>query len=158
MNVYDRLKELNLSLPTPPARGGAYSPAVETRDHQVYISGCGPKIDREITGRVGREVDLETGRDCARDCMLNVLAVLERHIGDLNRVSRAVKVLCFVNSDDSFFRQPEIANGATGLLADLFGEEKGLPARSAIGVNALPGNIPVEVEAIFEIAPEEQAQ
>lgn len=154
MNVYERMKELNLSLPVPPAKGGAYSPAVEVSGNLVYISGCGPKIDQDITGRLGREIDLETGKECARACMLNVLAVLEKHIGNLNRVSRAIKLLCFVNSDDGFCRQPEVANGATGLLADLFGEENGLPARSAIGVNVLPGNIPVEVEAIFEIKPE----
>ena len=82
--------------------------------------------------------------------MLNILAVLQREIGDLNRVTNVVKMLAFVASDDEFYQQPQVANGASNLLGELFGQEVGIPARSAIGVNVLPGNLPVEIEAIFE--------
>lgn len=82
--------------------------------------------------------------------MLNVLSVLEANVGDLNKVKRAVKILVFVASEDDFTEQPAVANGASALLAELFGAEN-IPARSAIGVNVLPGNIPVEIEAIFEL-------
>ena len=86
----------------------------------------------------------------ARNSMLNVLAVLEAQVGDLNKVKKAVKILVFVASDDEFTEQPMVANGASALLGELFGTEN-LPSRSAIGVNVLPGNIPVEIEAIFEL-------
>ena len=82
--------------------------------------------------------------------MLNVLAVLQDKIGDLNRVKRAIKILTFVASADTFYEQPAVANGGSELLLQLLGQEN-VPARSAIGVNVLPGNIPVETEAIFEI-------
>ena len=151
MDVYQKIKELGIQLPSAPPKGGAYTSVKTFAGSLVYVSGCGPKIDRDVTGRLGREIDLETGMRCARDCMLNVLAAVEKHVGDLNRIQSAVKVLCFVNSADDFTQQPAVANGATLLLADLFGEEAGLPTRSAIGVNVLPGGIPVEVEAIFEL-------
>jgi enamine deaminase RidA (YjgF/YER057c/UK114 family) len=82
---------------------------------------------------------------------LNVLAVLEANIGDLNKVKNCVKILTFVSSADNFFDQPAVANGGSELLIKIFGPEAGAPTRSAIGVNALPGNIPVETEALFEI-------
>ena len=83
--------------------------------------------------------------------MLNVLAVLQDRIGDLNKVNQVVKILVYVASDDDFYEQPYVANGGSQLLVDLFGEEVGAPTRSAVGMNVLPGNIPVETEAIFEI-------
>lgn len=83
--------------------------------------------------------------------MLNVLAVLQDRIGDLNKVKQVVKILVYVASDDDFYEQPYVANGGSQLLVDLFGEEAGAPTRSAVGKNVLPGNIPVETEAIFEI-------
>ena len=76
----------------------------------------------------------------------------QREIGDLNRVKSVVKILAFVASDDEFYQQPQVANGGSGLLVSLYGEEKGAPTRSAVGMNALPGNIPVEIEGIFEVA------
>ena len=83
--------------------------------------------------------------------MLNVLAVLQDRIGDLNKVKQVVKILVYVASDDDFYEQPYVANGGSQLVVDLFGEEAGAPTRSAVGMNVLPGNIPVETEAIFEI-------
>ncbi len=99
---------------------------------------------------MGREYDREEGLEIARNAMLNVLAVLERGIGDLNKVKQPVKILTFIASDNSFGEQPYVANGGSQLLADLFGAEN-VPSRSAIGVNVLPGGIPLETEAIFEL-------
>lgn len=151
MNVYETLKELNLKLPVPPPRGGVYSPVKRFGTNQLYISGCGPVIDAPVTGRLGEAFTVEEGMEYARNAMLNVLAVLEREIGDLNRVKNCVKILVFVAGTDQFYQQPQVANGASELLVSLFGSECGAPSRSAIGVNALPGNIPVEIEGIFEI-------
>ncbi len=151
MNVYEKLKELNLELPAAPPRGGVYSPCQEFGKGLVYISGCGPLTGgNEIFGRLGDTYTTEEGKAFARNAMLNVLAILQDKVGDLNKVKRAVKILTFVASSDTFYEQPAVANGGSELLAQLFGEEK-VPARSAIGVNVLPGNIPVETEAIFEI-------
>lgn len=151
MNVYDKLKELNLELPKSPPKGGVYSPSRRFGDSLVYISGCGPVIGNVmIAGKLGKEFSAEEGKEFSENAMLNVLAVLQDNIGDLNKVKRAVKILTFVASADTFYEQPAVANGGSELLAELFGLEN-VPARSAIGVNVLPGNIPVETEAIFEI-------
>lgn len=150
--VEERLRELGLSLPQPPAKGGLYAPAKRFGDNLVYISGCGPSLDgTPVTGKLGAEVTEEQGYVYARNTMLNVLAVLKREIGDLDLVKSAVKVTCFVASTPDFYQQPQVANGGTQLLTDLFGEEAGAPSRSAIGMSVLPGNMPVETEAIFEL-------
>ncbi|MGN1367903.1 MAG: RidA family protein [Aristaeellaceae bacterium] len=151
MDVYAKLKEMNLTLPTAPAKGGVYSPAKRFAGNLVYISGCGPAVGAPVSGKLGKEITVEEGIEHARNAMLNVLAVLEREIGDLNKVTNCVKLLVFVAGTDEFYQQPQVANGASGLLVSLYGDEKGAPTRSAIGLNALPGNIPVEVEGIFEI-------
>lgn len=152
MDVYEKIKELGLELPQPPAKGGYYTPAKMFAGNLVYISGCGPVLDQPVKGKMGSDFDMDEGMIYARNCMLNVLAVLEASIGDLNKVKSVVKVLAFVASANDFYDQPAVANGATLLLMELFGSETGLPTRSAIGVNVLPGNIPVEIEAIFELA------
>ena len=151
MNVYDKLKEMNLTLPTPPARGGLYTPVMEFGDHLLYCSGCGPNIgSTNILGKLGKDLTLEEGQEAAKRCMLNLLANLDAKIGDLNRIKRFVKVLGFVNSADGFSQQPQVINGGSQLLLDLFGEERGLPARTAMGTNATPGNIAVEIEVLVE--------
>lgn len=151
MNIYEKLKELNLTLPQAPAKGGLYSPCMRFAGNLVYVSGCGPIIgDQKACGKLGKEYTTEEGMVWARNSMLNVLAVLEREVGDLNQVKKAVKILAFVASTDDFTEQPMVANGASALLGELFGEEN-LPTRSAVGMNVLPGNIPVEIEGIFEI-------
>ena len=151
MNVYDKLKELQVTLPAAPAKGGLYSPCQEFGNRLVYVSGCGPVIGDQIcSGKLGKEYTTEEGKELAKASMLNVLSVLEANIGDLNKVKRAIKILVFVASEDTFTEQPMVANGGSALLGELFGMEN-LPARSAIGVNVLPGNIPVETEAIFEL-------
>ena len=150
MDVYAILKEKNITLPEPPPKGGVYAPC-KISGNLAYISGCGCIIDGcEAAGKLGKDYTVEQGQAFARNCMLNILAVLQREIGDLNRVTNVVKMLAFVASDDEFYQQPQVANGASGLLGEIFGQEIGIPARSAIGVNVLPGDLPVEIEAIFE--------
>lgn len=148
MDVYEKLKELGLELPAPPAKGGVYAPAKRFGGTLVYISGCGPVLDTPIAGKLGAEFTVEEGKTFARNSMLNVLAVLQAEIGNLNKVQSPVKILTMVAGTAEFYAQPQVANGGSELLAALFGE---VPARSAVGMNALPGNIPVETEAIFEI-------
>lgn len=151
-DVYERMKELGVTLPQPPAKGGVYTPVMEFGDHLLYCSGCGNDIGdgKQLIGKVGRELTLEQGQQAARSCMLNLLANLQDKLGDLNRIKRCVKVLAFVNCTDDFTQQPQVVNGGSQLLFDLFGEEKGLPARTAMGTNSCPGNIPVEIEMLVE--------
>ncbi len=151
MDVYDVMRQKGITLPEPPPRGGLYAPC-RISGGMAYVSGCGCVIGGcEAAGKLGRDYTVEQGKAFARNCMLNILAVLQREIGDLNRVKSVVKMLAFVASDDAFFLQPQVANGASELLGEIFGPEVGIPARSAIGVNVLPGNLPVEIEAIFGI-------
>ena len=151
MDVYAKMKEMGIALPTPLAKGGLYTPVVEFGDHLLYCSGCGPQLEgTSVEGKLGRDLTVEQGQEAARRCMLNLLANLDAKLGDLNRIKRFVKVLAFVNSADDFAQQPQVVNGGSQLLMDLFGEERGLPARTAIGVNATPGNIAVEIELLAE--------
>lgn len=151
MDVYAKMKEMGIALPTPPAKGGLYTPVVEFGDHLLYCSGCGPQLEgTSVEGKLGRDLTVEQGQEAARRCMLNLLANLDAKLGNLNRIKRFVKVLAFVNSADDFAQQPQVVNGGSQLLLDLFGEERGLPARTAIGVNATPGNIAVEIEVLVE--------
>ena len=151
-NVYDVMKEKNIVLPEPPAKGGVYTPVQEFGSNMLYCSGCGPDLGggNTVKGKVGRDLSLEEGQKAAFNCMLNLLANLHAKLGDLNRIKRFVKVLAFVNCTDDFEQQPQVVNGGSNLLVDLFGSEKGLPARSAIGTNALPGNIACEIEVLAE--------
>ena len=150
-NVYETLEALRLTLPEPPAKGGLYTPVQEFGDHFLYCSGCGPQINgTSIDGKLGTDLTLEQGQEAAKRCMLNLLSNLHAKLGDLNKIKRFVKVLAFVNSADDFKQQPQVVNGGSQLLLDLFGEERGLPARTAIGVNATPGNIAVEIEVLVE--------
>lgn len=150
-NVYEKLEKMGITLPPPPAKGGLYSPALLFGDHLIYCSGCGPQINgQSIDGKLGRDLTVEEGQRAAFRCMLNLLANLHSQLGDLNRIKKFVKVLAFVNSADDFTQQPQVANGGSQLLLDLFGPERGLPARTAMGVNATPGNIAVEIEALAE--------
>ncbi|MBO6092562.1 MAG: RidA family protein [Oscillospiraceae bacterium] len=150
-NVYDKLAAMGITLPPPPAKGGLYTPVLEFGDRLLYCSGCGPQIGgTSIDGKLGKDLTVEEGQQAAFRCMLNLLANLHAKLGDLNRIRRFVKVLGFVNSTDDFTQQPLVVNGGSQLLLDLFGEERGLPARTAIGVNATPGNIAVEIELLAE--------
>lgn len=151
-NVYDKLKENGITLPAAPAKGGIYTPVQEFGSGLLYCSGCGPKrLDgTNITGKLGRDLTVEQGQEAARCCMLNLLANLDAKLGDLNRIKRFVKVLAFVNCTQDFDRQPQVVDGGSQLLVDLFGEEAGCPARTAVGTNALPGGIACEIEVLVE--------
>ena len=153
MDVNQRMKEKGIVIPSSPAPGGIYTPAREFGEKLVYSSGCGPQVNGipVHVGKVGAEVSFSQAQEAAKACMLNVLSVLKAQIGDLNRVKRVVKTLAFVASANDFTDQPAVINAASQLLLDIFGEEAGKGARSAIGVNVLPGNIPVEIEVLFEL-------
>lgn len=152
-NVYDRLKEKAITLPAPPPKGGVYTPVQEFGGHFLYCSGCGPDLGdgKNIIGKLGKDLTVEDGQQASYNCMLNVLANLEAKLGDLNKIKRFVKVLAFVNSTDDFTQQPQVVNGGSQLLVELFGDEIGCPARSAIGTNSLPGGIACEIEVLVEI-------
>ena len=151
MHIEKKLEELGLTLPPPPPRGGLYKSCKQFGTNMAYVSGCGCSIEAPVAGKLGVDFTLEEGQEHAKNCMLNVLSVLKAEIGDLDRVKSCVKILVFVASANDFYSQPAVANGATKLLGDLFGEEIGIPSRSAIGVNVLPGNLPVEIAAMFEL-------
>ncbi len=152
MDVYQRLQELQITLPTPPPLAGLYQP-VKRVGNMLYVSGQGPTENGAplVSGKVGRERTVQDGQYAARLCALNALSVLHQYLGDLNEIKSVVKLLAFVASAEGFGRQPEVANGASQLLLEIFGPERGVGARSAIGTNELPGGITVEIEFIFEL-------
>src|SRR5262245_8321323 len=152
MSAEARLTQLNITLPAPGRPMARYKMAVRV-GNMIYLSGHGPVKASDttpLTGRCGQDLNLEQGRECARSVGLNMLATLRDQLGSLDKVKRLVKTLGLVNSTDDFFDHPRVINGYSELMADVFGEDNGVGARSAIGTNALPGNIPVEIEAIFE--------
>lgn len=151
MGVADRLREMGLELP-PPFSGGNYVPAVSAGD-LVFVSGSGPQLPGGgfVTGKVGADVDVDQAREAARLCALASLTALQGEIGDLERVTRIVKLLGFVNSAPGFGEQPKVIDGASELLISLFGE-RGRHARSAVGMAELPFNIAVELEMVAQVA------
>jgi len=152
MDIYKRLDELEIKLPAPPPLGGIYKP-VKQIGNMLYVSGQGPVENGTpvVTGKVDKERTIEEGQHAARLCVLNALSVLHDYLGDLNKIKSVVKLLVFVASSEGFGRQPEVANGASQLLSDIFGPERGIGARSAIGTNELPIGITVEIEFILEV-------
>lgn len=148
--VEKRLGELGLRLPDVAAPVAAYVPAVVSGNH-VYTSGQLPFINGELTasGKVGAAVSAEDANRMAAICALNALAAVKSQIGDLDRITRVVKVVGFVASDPSFTGQPGVINGASELLGQALGDA-GIHARSAVGVAVLPLDAPVEVELIAE--------
>jgi len=147
----ERLSELGLSIPEVPKAVASYLPAVRSGDH-LFLSGQLPWLDGALvaTGKVGGEVSAEEAAGCARHCALNAIAVLRAETGELSQVKRIVKVVVFVASTPDFTGQPVVANGASDLFADVFGEA-GRHARSAVGVTVLPLDTPVEVELVVEV-------
>jgi enamine deaminase RidA (YjgF/YER057c/UK114 family) len=152
MSADAKLQELNLELPTAPEPMGVYKPILFS-GQMAYVSGHGPLLPdgTMLTGRVGEDVDQEAGYRAARQVGLAVLATLRSSLGSLDRVRRIVKTLGMVNSAPDFVNQPQVINGFSDLFAEVFGVENGVGARSAVGMGSLPGNITVEVEAIFEV-------
>src|SRR5438128_5581088 len=152
MNPEDRLVELRLDLPPAPKPLGVYKPLVSCGG-LAYVSGHGPlNSDKTlITGRVGADLDLGAGKAAARQTGLAILATLRSELGSLDRVKRVIKVFGMVNCTPDFREHPQVINGCSELFADVFGQENGIGARSAVGMGSLPGNIAVEIEAIFEL-------
>ena len=150
MSVTQRLADLGITLPEVPAPVAAYVPAVRSGSH-IYTSGQLPFAAGELlhTGLVGGDVTVEEAVVCARQCALNALAAVAEQAGGLEAV-RIIKVVGFVASADGFTAQPQVINGASGLIGDVLGDN-GVHARSAVGVAQLPLNAPVEVEVIAEV-------
>lgn len=150
MDIYEKIKTLGYEVPELPPRGGIYKP-VKQVGNMLYISGQGAteKGVPKIFGKVGEERTIEEAQEAARICVLNALSTLHNYLSDLNKVKGLVKMLAFVASGKDFNQQSKVVDGASKLLFDIFGES-GVGARSAIGVNELPGNITVEIEFIFE--------
>ena len=153
MSAEARIAELKLELPLAPKPVAVYKPLV-VAGNLAYVSGHGPlKLDKTlITGRVGADLDLPAGKAAARQVGLAILATLRAQLGSLDKVKRVVKVLGMVNSAPDFLEHPAVINGCSELFADVWGPENGIGARSAVGMGSLPGNIAVEIEAIFELA------
>ena len=152
MSAEAKLKELNLQLPPAPKPAGVYKPLVIV-GNLAYVSGHGPlKPDGAMmVGRVGSEVDEQAGYDAARQTGLAILATLQTGLGSLDRVKRVIKTLGLVNCTAEFGGHPAVINGFSELFAEVFGQDNGVGARSAVGMGSLPGNITVEVETIVEI-------
>lgn len=146
-----RIKELGLELPPAPKPLGVYKPILVV-DKFLYVSGQGPmKSDGTLMiGRAGDDMTKEEAKLVARQVGLTMLSTIITHFGDLDKIKRVIKVLGMVNSTPDFGRQPFVINGFSELMADVFGEENGIGVRSAVGM-LLPDNIPVEIEAMFEL-------
>lgn len=151
MTISDKLKSLGFTLPTTPKPVAAYVPAVLV-DNFVYTSGQLPIVNGQLQyqGKLGSEISKEQGYEAARICALNALSAIASIIGDLDHISRVVKVVGFVASAPGFTEQPAVINGASEFLKQLFGEN-GAHARSAVGVAELPLGAPVEIEMIVQV-------
>src|SRR5262245_38834149 len=147
-----RVQELHLTLPPAPKPVAKYKAAV-LAGNMLYVSGHGPlKADGKMTsGRVGADLNLDQGKEAARQVGLAILATVRATIGSLDKVKRLIKTLGLVQCTNEFRDQPQVINGFSELMAEVFGDDDGVGARSAIGTNALPSNIAVEIECIFEL-------
>ena len=152
MTAETRLAELNIHLPPAPPRGGVYKPLVIV-GNMAYISGHGPYLSEGgmIKGRLGEDMSLADGQVAARQTGLAMLATLKDQLGSLDRVKRVIKLLGMVNCVPDFTDHPKVINGCSELFAQVWGDDRGVGARSAVGMGSLPGNIAVEIEGIFEI-------
>ena len=147
----ERIKVLGLVLPPAPPPAGLYKPVLVV-DNFLYVSGQGPmNSDGSLmTGRAGDDLNLEQAKQGARQVALTMLSTIETHVGSVDKIKRLVKTLGMVNSTPDFGQQPLVINGFSELMAEIFGPDKGVGVRSAVGM-ILPGNIPVEIEAMFEL-------
>lgn len=152
MSAEAKLASLNVEMPPAPKPMGVYKPVMVV-GNLAYLSGHGPlRSDKSlVTGRLGEDMDVDAGYQAARLTGLAILATLRQSLGSLDRVARVVKLLGLVRCTDEFDAQPAVINGCSELFRDVFGDDAGVGARSALGTNALPGGIAVEIEAIFEL-------
>jgi enamine deaminase RidA (YjgF/YER057c/UK114 family) len=151
-DIEAKLEEMGITLPTPPTPVANYVTAVST-GNLVFLSGHGPlqSDGTNITGKVGTDLSIEEGKEAARVTAINLLASLKAEIGDLNKVKRIVKVLGMVNAAPDFTQHPQVINGCSDLMVELFGEKIGKHARAAVGMGSLPSNIAVEIEMVVEV-------
>ena len=151
MKVEKKLKNMGLELSEPSAPVGNYIGAVRT-GNLLFVSGHGPRRGGKLAmvGKVGRDLTPEQGYEAAKVAMLHCLGTVQRELGNLDRVKRVVKLLGMVNCTEEFTEHPKVINGASDLLVELFGEA-GRHARSAVGMQSLPMNIPVEIEMVLEV-------
>lgn len=152
MNIEERLNELNIVLPPPNPPAAMYNPGVLV-DGFLFTAGQTPKVDGKLQykGKVGQDLTVEDAQKAARLCCLSALAIIKATVGSLDKVEKIVKVTGFVSSGLDFYEQPKVLNGASELLYELFGQEIGAHARSAVGSSALPGNAACEVELVVKI-------
>ena len=145
-------ESLGFSLPPAPLPLGVYKPYLIDGKY-LYLSGHGPVREDTslIMGRIGKDMDMEEGKLAARQVGLTMLSTIKTHLGSLNRVKRVIKILGMVNCVADFERHPYIINGCSELFAQVWGTENGIGVRSAVGMGSLPDNIPVEIEALFEL-------
>ena len=152
ISAEQKLEALGLILPPAPKPLGVYKPCLVDGKY-LYLSGHGPVQNDKtlIIGRIGKELDIEQGKLAARQVGLTMLSTIRTHIGSLDKVKRVIKVLGMVNCTPDFEKHPYIINGCSELFAQVWGEENGIGVRSAVGFGSLPDNIPVEIEALFEL-------
>lgn len=146
------LRELGVSLPPAPTPMGVYKPCLVDGKY-LYVSGHGPVRDDKtlIVGRIGDDLDAEQGKLAARQVGLTILSTIKAHLGSLDKVKRVIKVLGMVGCVPEFDRHPYVINGCSELFVSIWGEDLGVGVRSAVGMGSLPNNIPVEIEALFEL-------
>ena len=151
----EAFEKLGLTLPPAPTPLGVYKPYLIDGKY-LYLSGHGPVKDDKslIVGRIGKDLDIEEGKLSARQVGLTMLSTIKTHLGSLNRVKRVIKILGMVNCVTEFERHPYVINGCSELFAQVWGTENGIGVRSAVGMGTLPDNIPVEIEALFELVEE----
>jgi enamine deaminase RidA (YjgF/YER057c/UK114 family) len=151
MSVDEKITSLGLSLPAVTMPAANYVPYVIS-GNMVYFSGTLPMKEGkpQFLGKLGKEISIEDGQECAKLCVLNILSHLKNAIGDLSKVKRVIRLGVFVSSAEGFTDQPKVANGASDLMVGLFGDN-GKHARFAVGVSELPFGVAVEVDATFEI-------
>ncbi|HEY8734297.1 MAG TPA: RidA family protein [Puia sp.] len=152
MSAEENFQNLGLELPPAPTPIGVYIPFLIDGKH-CYVSGHGPLLSDKtlIRGRVGEDMDQEQGKNAARQVGLAILATLKNNLGSLDKIKRVIKVLGMVNAHTSFEKHPYVINGCSELFAAIWGRENGIGVRSAVGMGTLPDNIPVEIEAMFEL-------
>ena len=149
--IEDKLRELSIDLPTPPSPAGSYIPVVTT-GNLAFVSGQIPMKEGKVVfeGKVPNEQSLDAARDAAKICIINGLAQLKANLGTLDKITKFVRISGFVNSNPEFTEQPKVINGASDLIASVFGEA-GMHTRAAVSTNSLPLGVSVEVDAIFEL-------
>jgi enamine deaminase RidA (YjgF/YER057c/UK114 family) len=150
--IEQKLAALGLALPVLPASKGIYKSCLQTGNY-LYVSGhVSVNTDGSyIAGKLGKDINEDQGRIAARQAGLAMLTSIKKHVGELDKIKRVIKLLGMVNSTPDFEKHPVIINGCSELFAQLWGDDNGIGVRSAVGMGSLPGNVAVEIEAIFEL-------